>query len=406
MSRLFTSESVGPGHPDKVCDQISDATVDFALEQNPRARVAVETAIKRNVTLLGEISGVEVSREAFHALVERVLRGIGYTNKDSGFDVDRLGLNIELTAQSADIALGVDERTGHEQGAGDQGLMFGYASNETPELMPLPIAKAHALMKRLTELRKNGTLDYLQPDAKSQVTVEYNGSGKAERIAAVVLSAQHKKDVSQEQLRRDIRQRVIDEVCSGLTDAHTVYHINPTGSFEIGGPEGDSGVTGRKIIVDTYGGAGRHGGGAFSGKDPSKVDRSAAYAGRWVAKSVVAAGLAKRCEVQIAYAIGVAEPVSVWVETYGTATVPEEHIARAIQQEFDLRPASIIRDLDLLKPQYEPLATFGHMGREDLGVAWENTDRAETLKKAAIGPQNKRTFDMKPHYKGIERAGV
>lgn len=391
MSRsfLFTSESVTEGHPDKVCDQISDAIVDRSLEYNPKARVAVETAIKKEVTLLGEVSGVTIRNDEYRALVHSVLYDIGYRDAASGFDALKSKAKLEIGGQSADIAVGVDEVEGHEQGAGDQGIMFGYAARETKDLMPLPISLAHALARRLAELRKNGTLPYLRPDGKTQVTIEYGSDHLPKGISAIVVSAQHDCEVSQEQLRRDIRDKVIQVVCEqafpgGLHNT-TKFHINPTGRFEIGGPAGDSGVTGRKIIVDTYGGAGRHGGGAFSGKDPSKVDRSAAYAGRWVAKTVIEAGLADRCEVQLSYAIGVAQPISVFVETFGTAKVPEQQIEKAILQTFDLSPKGISTDLSLTKPtwKYQDLAAYGHMGREDLLVPWERTDRAGDLLNAA-----------------------
>jgi S-adenosylmethionine synthetase len=391
MSRsfLFTSESVTEGHPDKVCDQISDAIVDRSLEYNPKARVAVETAIKNNVTLLGEVSGVRITSEEYRELVRSVLNDIGYRDAASGFDGPKTRAKLEIGGQSADIAVGVDETEGRAQGAGDQGIMFGYATNETVNRMPLPISLAHALARKLAELRKNGTLPYLRPDGKSQVTIEYGPNHQPKGIAAVVLSAQHNLEVSQEQLRRDVHDKVIAVVCEQLFPGGlhngTKFHINPTDRFEIGGPAGDSGVTGRKIIVDTYGGAGRHGGGAFSGKDPSKVDRSAAYAGRWVAKTVIEAGLADRCEVQLSYAIGVAQPISVFVETFGTAKVPEQQIEKAILQTFDLSPKGISTDLSLTKPtwKYQDLAAYGHMGREDLLVPWERTDRAGDLLNAA-----------------------
>ena len=389
--QFFTSESVTEGHPDKICDQISDAVLDAILEKDPTARVACETTVTTGmIMIMGEIT-TECYVD-FPKVAREVVLDIGYDRAKYGFDGNTCAVITSIDEQSPDIAQGVNDgfenREGGDTdmnnatGAGDQGMMFGYACDETPELMPMPISLAHKMSKKLTEVRKDGVLDYLRPDGKTQVTVEYR-DGVPARVDTVVVSSQHSPDVSIEKLRDDIiREVVLPIIPKELLDADTKYYINPTGRFVVGGPNGDSGLTGRKIIVDTYGGYARHGGGAFSGKDPTKVDRSAAYAARWVAKNVVAAGLAKKCEVQLAYAIGVAKPVSILVDTFGTATVDEEKIEKAIEKVFDLRPYSIIEKLDLRKPIYRSLAAYGHMGREDLGVNWEKTDMAELLKGA------------------------
>ena len=391
--RLFTSESVTEGHPDKICDQISDAVLDAILAQDPAARVACETTVTTGlVHVMGEITTscyVDIPK-----IARDVVRDIGYDRAKFGFDCDTCAVLTSIDEQSPDIAMGVNQsleaKNGETDensltGAGDQGMMFGYACDETPELMPLPISLAHKLARRLAEVRKSGEMDYLRPDGKSQVTVEYEGDCPV-RVDTVVISTQHREDVQMDRLRADVMDKVIRAVIpAALLDEHTKYFINPTGRFVIGGPQGDSGLTGRKIIVDTYGGAARHGGGAFSGKDPSKVDRSAAYAARWVAKNIVAAGLARRCEVQLAYAIGVAQPVSIMVDTFGTGAAGDDKIEAAVEKVFDLTPAAIIRDLDLRKPIYRRLAAYGHMGREDLGVRWENTDRTQALKDALAG---------------------
>ncbi len=389
MSHFFTSESVTECHPDKICDQISDAILDEALRQDPNVHLGCECLATTGLVI---VAG-EMRTTGYVPLAEiarKTIKEIGYDDAVYGFDYKACAVIVCLGEQSPDIALGVDAHTSlsKEQGAGDQGLMFGFACDETPELMPLPINLAHKLTKQLAQIRKKKGLNYLRPDGKSQVTIQYGEDGQPERVECVVISTQHSDTVTHEQICSDIKEQVIVPICGQYIDEKTKFHINPTGRFVIGGPPGDCGLTGRKIIVDTYGGYGRHGGGAFSGKDPSKVDRSAAYAARWVAKHVVKAGLAKKCEVQIAYAIGVASPVSVHVETFGTSTVDDRALEVAIQQVFDLRPAAIIHDLDLLKPQYKQLAAYGHIGREDLNVRWEQCDRIDAL-VAALGTASK-----------------
>ena len=387
---LFTSESVTEGHPDKICDQVSDAVLDAILEQDPQGRVACETtACTGMIHVMGEITTscyVDIGK-----IAREVVRDIGYDRGKYGFDCDTCAVITSIDEQSPDIALGVDKsleskESGDDElsnGAGDQGMMFGYACDETPELMPLPISLAQKLCLRLTEVRKSGQFGYLRPDGKSQVTVEYDENDRPVRVDTVVLSTQHDPDVSLETIRADMIAEVIKKVIPAeMLDEKTRYFVNPTGRFVLGGPAADTGLTGRKIIVDTYGGSAPHGGGCFSGKDPTKVDRSAAYAARWVAKNIVAAGLARRCQVQLAYAIGVAQPVSIFVDTFGTGTVDDGALERAVEKVFDLRPTAIIRDLDLRKPIYRKLTAYGHMGREDLGVSWEKTDRVEALKAA------------------------
>lgn len=389
--RLFTSESVTEGHPDKICDQISDAILDEILKKDPMARVACETTCTTGIiSIMGEIT--TSCYVDFPKVARQVVLDIGYDRAKYGFDGTTCAVVTAIDEQSPDIAQGVNdgyenrEQGGNDNenstGAGDQGMMFGYACDETPEFMPMPISLAHKMAKKLTQVRKDGILDYLRPDGKTQVTVEYDDD-KPVRVDTVVVSSQHSPDVDIQKLREDIKREVIlTTVPAELIDENTKFYINPTGRFVVGGPNGDSGLTGRKLIVDTYGGYARHGGGAFSGKDPTKVDRSAAYASRWVAKNVVAAGLAKKCEVQLAYAIGVAHPVSIMVDTFGTATVDEDKIEQAIEKVFDLRPHAIIKQLDLRKPIYKNLAAYGHMGREDLGVSWEKLDKVEELKAA------------------------
>ena len=381
MARVtyITSESVTEGHPDKICDRISDAVLDTLLEQDPESRVAVECLVTTGTVI---VSG-EVSTEGYadvQRIARQTLKEIGYTNPEFGIDNEDAGVLVSIHEQSPDIARGVDGQGDKEQGAGDQGMMYGFACDETPELMPLPIMLAHRLTRRLADVRRSGEIEGIGPDGKSQVTVEYH-DGLPQRVAAVVISTQHLESKTTEELRRDVAEKVIRPVCADYMDAETKIHVNPTGRFVVGGPEGDTGLTGRKIIVDTYGGVGRHGGGAFSGKDPSKVDRSATYAARYVAKNVVAAGLAKRCEVQLSYAIGVAEPVSVNVDTFGTNAIPEERIVELVKQHFDLTPRGIISQLDLKRPVYRETSAYGHFGRSEF--SWEKTDKAEALAAVA-----------------------